>query len=417
MAGIVEAGIVEGGIGSRLAGYQEGLRKAGRSFSSEVEERYVGRWTGNVLGAALKVRTSLVAGLHEFLVGRGLLNIDRVSMSPITDPLAHEVEHSPVIGYKGVPYRTTHSMIYSKMLACFNRGVPGIFVDSPNIRLELPSAGGEQRGKYLVDFSQMDIEFRRSCRIGEAMYAEEPEAVTALLEAERDRALDFLEDMVSFAVGRILERDSGELACLGVSLEVPRKPFPRFQKDEALRRHGAEKGLEAALGREAGSPFFWILGLFRENYDLVYPYFPGDARHKDRVASSRIFNYDLCAASASLDGGPLGPAFEVLSGGLREWLFPVIVTRLIDNGVLSEAPRFSPAGDIENMEALGGYGPFLAAARLRDAEGLSLFPETAGGGLGIERFLFAILGGAAVRRIEDVTLFGKNPDSADLYLF
>ena len=69
------------------------------------------------------------------------------------------------------------------------------------------------------------------------------------------------------------------------------------------------------------------------------------------------------------------------------------------------------------MEALGGYGPFLAAARLKDEEGLSLFPETCGGGLGLERFLFAILKGPVVKTIDDVTLFGKNPDSADVYLF
>jgi asparaginyl-tRNA synthetase len=405
-------------IGRSLSVYQAGLGAQGSNFSAAVRSRYAERWMGTGLCSALKVRTSLVLALHEFLSGRGLLNIDRVSLSPITDPLAHGVEHVPIIDYKGVSYRTTHSMIYSKMLACFNKELPGIFVDSPNIRLE--EAAASQRGKYLVDFSQMDIEMRRSGRIGEEMYRKEPEAVSAILAQERDRALDFFEDMIVFAVEKILERDKGELADLGVELRVPAKPFPRIRRDDALKEFGADiekgEGLEKVIGRKLGLPFFWILGLFRENYDLVYPYEPGDAQRSSEVPSSRIFNYDLAAASLS-ETGKQGGAYEVLSGGLREWIYPVIVKRLIDNGVIREEPRFSESGDLENIEALEGYGPFLAAARLKDKDGLPLFPETCGGGLGLERFLFAILKGPVVKTIDDVTLFGKNPDSADVYLF
>ncbi|MBL8966355.1 MAG: hypothetical protein JNG85_05045 [Spirochaetaceae bacterium] len=412
------ADLAERSIGRSLAEYQARLKAEGRSFSGELARRYADRWTGTPLKAALGIRTTLVAALHEHLAGQGLYNIERVSISPITDPLAHDVEGVPVVGYKGVPYRTTHSMIYAKMLACFNPGVQGIFVDSPNIRLELPDPRGLQRGKYLADFSQMDVELRRRCRIGEAMYREEPEAVSAILRAERDRALDFFEGMIVHAVTRLLERNGADLAALGVRLEAPTRPFPRFAKDEAEARHGAAS-LERDLGRETGSRFFWILGLFRENYDLVYPYEAGDAMRG--IASERIFNYDLCAAPLPLApaGAGSGPedALEVLSGGLREWLYPAMVERLLDNGVISERPRFGEDGELENIEALEGYGPFLAAARLRGADGLPLFPETFGGGLGIERFLYAILRGPVIRRIEDLTFFGKNPDSGDLYLF
>ncbi len=405
-------------IGARLSEYQAELRKGGSHFSAAVNSRYASRWVGPALYSVLKVRTTLVLALEEFLAARGLLNIDRVSMSPITDPLAHDVEHVPVIDYKGVPYRTTHSMIYSKMLACFNREVKGVFVDSPNIRLEEPS--GAQRRKYLVDFSQMDIEMRRSRRIGDSMYYDEPETVSAILKVERDAALDFFEDMIIFALSRIRERNEADLNALGVKYELPAKPFPRVRKDEALAEFGADienrGGLEGALGKKLGSPFFWILGLFRENYDLVYPYTRGDAARPGTVPSSHIYNYDLIASSLAADGSR-GQAYEVLSGGLREWVYEVIVQRLIDNHVIAEEPRFSQGGDIENIGALEGYGPFLAAARLRDADGLPLFPETAGGGLGLERFLFATLNGPVVKTIDEVTLFGKNPDSAGVYLF
>ena len=405
-------------IGKSLADFQAGLRERDQSFEGQIRADYAGRWTGAALRAALGVRTTLVLALQEYLVEAGLVNIDRVSLSPVTDPLCHDVEHAPVISYKGVPYRTTHSMIYGKMLACMNPGIAGIFVDSPNIRLELAAEDGAQRGKYLVDFSQMDVEFRRERRIGEEMYFDEPETVARLLELELDRALGFFEGMIRHAVSRLLEKRQRELATLGVRLEPPASPFPRYDKDEAMAEAGGdERRLEEHLGRRSGSQFFWITGLVRENYDLVYPYLRREGKRSPGPVSSReVYNYDLCAKALRSDGSE-GKAFEVLSGGLREWVYPAIVERLLDNGIIAARPRFTEEGGLENMEELEGYGPFLAAARLRGPEGLPLFPETAGGGLGIERCLYALLNGPAVRRIEDVTLFGKNPDSAPLYLF
>jgi asparaginyl-tRNA synthetase len=405
-------------IGRSLADFQDGLRERGGSFEGHIRSDYAERWTGSSLRAALGVRTTLVLALQEYLAGKGLLNIDRVSMSPVTDPLCHDVEHSPVIPYKGVPYRTTHSMIYGKMLACMNPSIEGIFVDSPNIRLEMASRDGGQRGKYLVDFSQMDVEFRRKGRIGEDMYFDEPETVARILEIERDRALDFFEEMIRFAVGRVVESRSLEIAELGIRLEVPASPFPRYDKDEALAETGGDLSLlEERLGPRSASQFFWITGLVRENYDLVYPYLRRDGkRERGSIGSREVYNYDLCAKALRADGSE-SKAYEVLSGGLREWVYPAIVERLVDNGIIRERPVFTADGCLSNMEVLEGYGPFLAAARLRGRDGASLFPETAGGGLGIERCLFALLNGPSVRRIEDVTLFGKNPDSSPLYLF
>ena len=59
----------------------------------------------------------------------------------------------------------------------------------------------------------------------------------------------------------------------------------------------------------------------------------------------------------------------------------------------------------------------ISAAVLRDADGNALFPETFGGGLGTERCLFALCLGDKNRQVDQVTLFGKNPDSYPLYLF
>jgi len=401
-------------IGAALAAWQESLKAKGGSFGGAFAESYLKKWRDPVLADIMSIRTSFVLGMEEFLASRGLLNIDRVSMSPVTDPLCHDVEHVPVIHYQGVPYRTTHSMIYSKFLACMNPAVKGIFIDSPNIRLELPHEEIAKRRKYLIDFSQMDIEMKRSVRISDGEYFDDQASVEILLEMQRDEALDFFEDLIIAAVRKVKSLCPECLASLGVALEVPLKPFPRFKKDES----GAEAGMEARLGAAAGTQFFWVLGLLRENYDLVYPFLKrdGSVPPASSIGSGQVFNYDLCAAAKYLDGS-LGEAFEVLSGGLREWFYPAIIARLLQNGILSQAPRFDGDGNIENMEELDGYGPFLSAVAARDEAGEALFPQTFGGGIGIERTLFALLQGPKVEKIDEVTYFGKNPDQAGPFLF
>lgn len=402
------------GIGAVLAQWQESLKHNDQAFFDVLDRRYVKKWRDPLLADVMKIRTALVLGMQEFLAKQGLVNIDRVSLSPVTDPLCHDVEHVPVIHYQGVPYRTTHSMIYSKFLACMNPGVKGIFIDSPNIRLEMPHPEGIKRKKYLIDFSQMDIEVKRKYSIEDDDYFDDVAKVSRILEEERDGALDFFEDLIVAAVEKIHTVCPDSLGALGVELDVPEKPFPRFYKDEA----GTEDGLEKRLGKAAQTQFFWVLGLMRENYDLVYPFLKRDSSVPPRssISSRQIFNYDLCAA-AKYPGGSLGDAFEVLSGGLREWFFPAIIARLLDNGVLSQAPQFDERGSILNMEMLDGYGPFLAVTATTAPSGERIFPQTFGGGLGIERSLFALLQGPKIHQIDEVTYFGKNPDIPGPFLF
>jgi aspartyl/asparaginyl-tRNA synthetase len=49
---------------------------------------------------------------------------------------------------------------------------------------------------------------------------------------------------------------------------------------------------------------------------------------------------------------------------------------------------------------------------MRTEQGQGLFPQVFGGGLGIERTLFALLHGPQVKDIDEVTCFGKNPDKS-----
>ena len=404
-------------IGASLARFHAALKQSGSGLTAFAKSQYMDKWQSETIFHVLKIRTTLVNAMQEFLVNNGILNLERVSLSPVTDPLAHDIEYSPTLSYKGQPYKTTHSMIYSKFLACTNPYLKGVYIDSPNIRLELESPVGEQRGRYLIDFSQMDMEVRRERFVPLEDYYNEVEKVKKILKEDLGKALSFFEDLIIYAVKALKEKNEADLAALGVKLEVPAKPFPSYFLDEAKKK-AASASVEKVLGKECGSQFFWIKGILRENYDLVYPYLKADGskRNQDDIPSEDIYNYDLCAQSALLEGG-MGGALEVLSGAIREWLYEPIIARLIDNKIIPEEPKFDRSGEITNIEKLSGYAPFLSVASMKGPDGAPLFPSTFGGGIGVERLLYALLKGPVIKKIDDVTLFGKNPDSYPVYIF
>jgi len=404
-------------IGEDLFHFQASLIQSGTTLTDFIRDNYVDKWMSDELHCAMCIRTTFVNAIHNHLVEQGLLNLERVQMSPVTDPLAHDVEHVPTIHYKGMPYVATHSMIYSKFLACFNPRLKGIFVDSPNIRLEIESPQRKQRGKYLIDFSQIDIEMRRGRGVGLDEYTNEPEKVKDILHEDFEKAIGFFERMLVAGLSKIVENNDDELKELGVAIDVPAGPLPRIRHDEALRLYG-KADLDAKAGNDIPSQFFWVTGLMRENYDLIYPYILPDGTRLplSSFSSDMIYNYDICAKSIIRDTGKYSPALEILSGAIREWLYEPIIRRLIDNRIISEPPEFED-GNMINISNLDGYGPFLSAVAMKDAGGKPCFPDTFGAGIGVERTLFALLKGPKITKIDEVTCFGKNPDSLPVFLF
>lgn len=404
-------------IGESLYSFQAALKESGETLGDFIRQNYMAKWQGDTLYHASAIRTTFVNAMHNFLTDYGLFNLERVSMSPVTDPLAHDVEHTPTISYKGHAYKATHSMIYSKFLACSNPNVKGVFVDSPNIRLEIESPTGLQRGKYLADFSQMDIELRRNRSITLDEYLNNTDMVTGILKEDMEKAMTFFEQLIIHAVGAVADKNEEDLKALGVAVEVPKSPFPRFRKDQAVAKYSASD-FESKLGGEAGSQFFWVIGLMRENYDLIYPYLKPDGSKIPLAdfTSDMIYNYDICAQSIQRNTGNYGDVYEVLSGAVREWLYKPIIERLIDNKVIAVRPEIVD-GELKNINELGGYGPFLMAIAQKDGNGDPAFPDTFGGGIGIERTLFALTKGKHVKKVDDITFFGKNPDSHPIFLY
>ncbi len=404
-------------IGESLYRFQSAINESGSTMEDYIREHYLNKWMSDEIYHASAIRTSFINAATQFLISEGLFNIERVMLSIITDPLAHDIEHTPSIPYKGHTYLTTHSMIYSKFLACSNPNIKGIFVDSPNIRLEIESPMRLQRGRYLADFSQLDVELRRNRGLTLDDYYYNQKKVIEILNEDMKKIMNFFERMIIAGCEEINKKNSDSLKKLGVVIEVPKPPFPAYPKDDCVKKYGP-RVFEEKVGEETKAQFFWITGLLRENYDLVYPYLLPHEKKVDmqKISSADIFNYDICAKSIDANTGKHTTAKEILSGAIREWLFEPIIERIYNNKVLPARPILKD-GNIENINELGGYGPFLYFASMKDADGKPLFPETMGGGIGVERTLYAILRGDKIKKIDDITFFGKNPDSHPLYLF
>jgi aspartyl/asparaginyl-tRNA synthetase len=404
-------------IGESLYRFQSAINESGSTMEDYIREHYLNKWMSDEMYHVAAIRTSFVNAVTQFLVREGLFNLEKVMLSIITDPLAHDIEHTPSIHYKGHTYLTTHSMIYSKFLACANPSIKGIFVDSPNIRLEIESPMRIQRGRYLADFSQIDIELRRNRSLTLDDYYYNSEKVAKTLNDDMKIIMSFFERMIIAGCEEINKKNSDSLKSLGIVLEVPTSPFPAFHKDACIAKYGG-RSFEEKTGEKIDSQFFWITGLLRENYDLVYPYLLPHGKKIDmlNIPSDHIYNYDILATSINAKTGKRSPALEILSGAIREWLFEPIIERIIDNKVLPALPVIRD-GNIENINELGGYGPFLYFVSMKNANGRPLFPDTMGGGIGVERTLYSLLRCDKIQKIDDVTFFGKNPDSHPLYLF
>jgi hypothetical protein len=87
-------------IGEDLFHFQASLIESGSSFEEFVRENYVNKWIGDTIYSAMAIRTTMVTAITNYLTDEGLFNLERILISPITDPLAHDVEHVPSIHYK-----------------------------------------------------------------------------------------------------------------------------------------------------------------------------------------------------------------------------------------------------------------------------------------------------------------------------
>ncbi len=278
----------------------EGIGKVGKALRSER------------LAAALRVQSTALKAVGDFMHGEGFVQLMPVMISPITDPLCHSV-YDASVEYAGQKLSLTKSMIMHKQIAVSSPHLPKIFIVSPNIRLEKEELRGT--GKHLIEFSQVDIEMR---------------------EAGKEEFMGLMERLLCRIIGTVKHVRKDELALLGRKLDVPALPFPRIESKEALAKHG--DGFEAVLSGSMGQPF-WVMDLKREFYD-----------REDPERKGYYHNYDLVY--------PEGFG-EALSGGERDWEYDVLKRKIAERGQREES--FAPYMEMAREgwlvpSAGGGFG-------------------------------------------------------------
>jgi len=172
--------------------------------------------------------------------------------------------------------------------------------------------------------------------------------------------MNLVDDMVVETIKSVKRECAIELEQLDRTLKIPKKPFKIYTTHEMEEKYGRDWEVKASkLHHEP----FWVICHKREFYDREDPNKGGHYR-----------NYDLV--------WPQGFG-EALSGGEREWKYEKIIRRIKHDKL-----------------KLSMYKDFVKLAKL------GFLKPSAGGGIGIERFVRFLTG---VKHVGDVQLFRRVP--------
>lgn len=261
-----------------------------------------------------KIQSEALLAIHEFLYQEGFLQLMPVIVSPVTDPLSHPV-YEATITYLNQKLQLTKSMALHKQVAISTLSVKGIYIVSPNVRLEKEV----QSDNHLLEFSQLDIELK---------------------DASAHQFMSFMEDLVIYIFAKIKDKCEKELKELGTHIKIPRKPF-RVYSSWNLRHEFGEEYSQHISQREAD--LFWITDFEREFYD-----------REDEVRRGHYHNYDLYY--------PEGYG-EALSGGERDYKYEVITRKLKERNHRFE--DFTPYLELAKADMIGpSAGGGLGVERL-----------------------------------------------------
>ena len=239
----------------------------------------------SVLPQILTVQGTIIRAAHEFMAQKGLVNVQPLMLSPVTDPLNHEVTEASIT-YADQEFALMKSMIVHKQLLMTHPGLDAIYIISPNVRLE--NADRADDGRHLFEFSQIDFEFKNK---------------------DLDFVLGFIEEFVRYifnylnnAIPEVIKQFRGELLTIPGTLE-------RYTTGQLRGILG--KDFERLMSEQSKAPFF-LLDHKREFYDREDPANLGHYR-----------NYDLIWPEGFGEG---------LSGAEREHDFDIIMRRMDETG-------------------------------------------------------------------------------------
>ncbi|MDD5022644.1 MAG: asparagine synthetase A [Candidatus ainarchaeum sp.] len=289
----------------------------------------------------LKIQSAVLKATHDFMWLKEMTQLMPVMLSSVTDPLAHDVFDSSII-YDGQRLELTKSMILHKQISMSRGDMKGIYIVSPNIRLERPEC--KDSGRHLIEFSQVDIELK---------------------DATGEEFRKFMEELIVYILSFVKKECKEELERIGRKIEIPKTPFKVYDSVKLKEVYGAD--YEKIVSEKEKEPF-WITDLYREFYD------------KEDPISKKHLNYDLIYPEGFGEG---------LSGAEREHIYDIIIEKMERRK--TDPKMFEPYLKIAKEGHLiptagGGFGVermvrFLTGKKhIREA---TLFPRVPGEGIEI----------------------------------
>jgi aspartyl/asparaginyl-tRNA synthetase len=288
------------------------------------------------LRGILEIRTAIQQFLCRELEAAGYVHPPIYMLAGCTDPLNH-LTYPARLDYYGEEISLTQSLIFQKILMVMLSPMDKVFWASPNIRMETGTGG---RGyKYTTEFMQVDFEKRH------AAYAEMLGFVSGLVRGLFSHLNEGHADTLRRLRGAPLPELKSDLEIFDAQ-EIRRRR--RLPDDDAVERWAA--------ARTGGRPFF-LVNLRREAYDCF------------DETGGRFLNYDVVLPPFGHNPHPV----ECLSGAERTRSLADLRRRMAELRYPEE--YFQPFFEI--FTALDTGHGIIACA---------------GGGFGVERLTFAILG-------------------------
>jgi nondiscriminating aspartyl-tRNA synthetase len=302
------------------------------------------------------VQTTVEQAMRSFALGRGCTELHTPKLMGTPSEGGSEVFS---VGYFGRQAYLAQSPQFYKQMA-IAAGIDGIFEIGPVFRAE-PSF----TSRHATEFTGVDVELPWISSVEDVMEFEERMLASAL-------------SSVASAHGSAIR------AAFGVDVVVPSVPFPRITMAEALSVAGAGGGTSGAGGaRERGDldpAGERTLGAYvRERYGHEFVFVTG------YPASVRPFYHMRPAGSADLTCSfdLLWKGLEITTGAQREHRYDVLLRQLAGKGLSAE-----PMLDYLNCFRYG-------------------CPPHGGLGLGLGRFLMALLGLDSIR---EATFLFRGPN-------
>jgi len=249
-------------------------------------EKTLDRISSKRMDSVLTIQSHMLKAISDFMFEKGIVQIMPVIVSPITDPLRHSVFDAQ-IEYYGQKLKLTKSMLMHKQISLIPKDRKSIYIISPNIRLEKKECN--HTGRHLIEFSQVDFEFK---------------------EKKKEEVIQFMEELLVYVITKVKQECKHELDYIGSKIEVPKSPFKVFQSKQLKKLYRDD--FEKIMSEKMKEPF-WILDYEREFYDREDPQKP-----------KTFLNYDLFY--------PYG-FDEALSGGEREFKYGRIIKRMKESKV------------------------------------------------------------------------------------